>query len=384
MGERAVVVDACRTPLARLDGGLCDLAVDDLAAEVVGALCARVPGTVPDDVILAAAAGPGGNPARRALLAAGVDTRVPGITLDRQCGGGLDAVVLACRLVEAGAGRVYIAGGAESASTSPLRDTPSRDRRPGGRGFFPRRAFAPDGHDDPGMAASAEDLARTRGLSRERQDAFAAESHARACAAREAQRFDREIVPCSRGGSEVAVDECPRPGLTADRMARMPPIVRRGGSVTAGNSSQIADGAAAVLVMAESEARARGLSGLVHRDSVTVGVEPRFPNLGAIAAAQALGRRNPGFDPAAVTEVAMTEAFAAQMLATVDDLGLDPVRVNPCGGAIALGHPWGASGAIQVVRLAADLAPAGEGSGLALAAIAGGMGTAAWFEVLAP
>ncbi len=381
-GERAVVVAARRTPFARLDGALREWTADALASRVVSGLLEGLPDVVPDDVIIATATGPGGNLARRSALAAGLDASVPGLTLDRQCGGGLDAVTLACRLVESGAGTAYVAGGVESISTSPLRSGPPREAQVGGRGFFPRHAFAPDGYDDPGMAASAEDVAGARGIPRERQDAYAAESHARAVAAREAGVFDREIVPCVVDDVTVSDDECPRATLTAGRMARMPSIVRRDGSVTAGNSSQLADGAAAVVVLAESRARALGLGGLIHRDSVTVGVDPAVPNLGAVAAARLLGRRGPAFDPRAATCVSMTEAFAVQMLATVDDLGLDTARVNPRGGSIALGHPWGASGALQVVRLATDLASADGASGLALAAIAGGMGSAAWFEAV--
>jgi len=385
MGERAVIVGACRTPLACLDGGLAGWDADDLAAHVIGDLMRRVPDVRIDDVLMATATGPGGNLARRALLAAGLPVAVPGMTLDRQCGGGLDAVMLACRLVESGAGTAYIAGGVESATTSPLRGEASRDARASGRGFFPRSAFAPDGEDDPGMAESAEDLAGRRGLARERQDAYAARSHARAVAAREAGVFDTEIAPCMRGDEVLARDECPRPGLTAERMARIPSLVRREGTVTAGNSSQIADGAAAVVVMAGAEARRRGLSGLCHVDGTTVGVAPRHPNLGAVAAVADLRRRDPRFDPRSVTRVAMTEAFAAQMLVTIDDVGLDPERVNPHGGAIALGHPWGASGAVQVVRLFADLADSDEdATGLALAAVAGGMGSAVRFEVARP
>ncbi len=383
MGEHAVVVAACRTPFTRLDGALADQPVDALACIVIRDLVERVPDAPPDDVIVATATGSGGNPARRAALAAGLDPSIPGLTLDRQCGGGLDAIMLACRLVESGAGTVYIAGGAESASTSPLRTTTSRERQVGGRGFFPRSAFAPDGHDDPGMAESAEDMAAERGIDRERQDAYAARSHARALAARDDGVFDREIVACEADGTSVVLDECPRPTLTAERMARLPAVVRREGTVTAGNASQIADGAAAVVVMSGSEARRRGLGGLRHRDSITVGVDPGLPNLGAIAAVRRLRERHHDLDPAAVAHVAMTEAFAAQMIATIDELGLDPTRVNPHGGSIALGHPWGASGALQVVRLFSELAGRDGAWGLALAAVAGGMGSAAWFEGLA-
>lgn len=384
MTTTAVVVEAVRTPFARLDGVLAHLDAQALAALAVREAVARAgvaPGDV-DDVLVAHAAGPGGNLARLAALDAGLPASVPGLTLDRQCGGGLDAVTLACRLIAAGAGELYVAVGVDSASTSPLRAEASRDAGAHGRGFFPRRAFSAGGWDDPGMAEAADDLAAARAIPRARQDAYAAASHARASASASGGEFDAEIVPCPGrdGGATVTRDECPRATLDAARCARMPPVVRPGGTVTAANASQIADGAVAVVVAAEGRARALGRGGLAFRDSVTVGVPPPECGLGAVAAARALATRDPRHEARAAHQVAMTEAFAAQVLATADDLQLDPARLNPRGGAIGLGHPWGASGAMQVLRLWRDLAPGHEG--LALAAIAGGMGVAAWFAAV--
>jgi acetyl-CoA C-acetyltransferase len=386
VADGAVIVAARRTPIARLDGELAGLDAQALAATVVRVLLDDV-GVAPDavdDVILATAAGPGGNLARRVALDAGLAVSVPGLTVDRQCGGGLDAIVLACRLVEAGAGDLYIAGGVESASTSPLRDEASRDRGAHGRRFFPRRMFAGGGHDDPGMAESAETIAAEWAVPRSRQDEYAARSHARAVAARDAGRFDAEIAPCAvpapDGARDVRRDSCPRPTLTAERLARFPPVVSAAGTVTAGNASQIADGAAAVVVASSRLAARLGRRGLRHAGSRTVGVDPRLCGIGGVAAVRALAAGAPGLRPQMLRQVAFTEAFASQAIATIDDLGLDERIVNPAGGAIALGHPWGASGAVQVVRLHADLAGGHpEGAGLALAAIAGGMGTAAWF-----
>ncbi|MFN8110100.1 MAG: thiolase family protein [Thermoleophilia bacterium] len=369
----AIVVRALRTPMTRLDGPLCDVSAEELAATVITALLRDVDVPV-DDVLLATAAGPGGNPARRAALAAGLDPSVPGLTLDRQCGGGLDAVTLACRLVEAGAGRLYVAGGTESASTSPLRAL----ARPGER-FFPRHRFSAGGWDDPGMAESAEIVAREHGVSRERQDAFAARSHRLAHRAVADGRFRAEITPVMIDGHPVDTDDCPRPTLTAVRIARVPPLFP-GGTVTAASSSRIADGAAAVLVAAPEVARALGDRGLVHIDSAVAGVDPRECGMGAVPAVRRLRHRDPAFRPERAGHVAFTEAFASQTLATLDALGMDAEPVNPLGGAIGLGHPWGASGAVQVVRLFADMTAApGDGEGLAMAAIAGGMGVAARF-----
>jgi acetyl-CoA C-acetyltransferase len=385
VGESATIVAGRRTPVARLDGDLATLDAQTLATIVVRALIDDA-GIAPDavaDVILATAAGPGGNLARRVALDAGLAVTVPGMTIDRQCGGGLDAIVLACRLVEAGAGELYIAGGVESASTSPVRSEAAQDESRGGRRFFPRRMFAGGGHDDPGMAESAETIAAEWGIPRTCQDAYAGRSHQRAIAAQAAGAFEREIVCCTittpQGTHVVARDSCPRATLTPERLARFPAIVTAGGTVTAGNSSQIADGAAAVVVASRRMAQHLGRSGLRHLDSCTRGVDPRLCGIGGVAAVRLLAGRNPQFQVDALTQVALTEAFASQTLATIDDLGIDERLVNPHGGAIALGHPWGASGAIQVVRLLSDLAGQSGATGLALAAIAGGMGTTAWF-----
>jgi acetyl-CoA C-acetyltransferase len=385
VGESAILVAGRRTPIARLDGDLATLDAQALATIVVRALVDEV-GIAQDavaDVILATAAGPGGNLARRVALDAGLATTVPGMTIDRQCGGGLDAIVLACRLVEAGAGELYIAGGVESASTSPVRSEAGQDESRGGRRFFPRRMFAGGGHDDPGMAESAETIAVEWGIPRTSQDAYAGRSHQRAIAAQAAGVLEREIVCCTittpEGTQRVARDSCPRATLTPERLARFPAIVTAGGTVTAGNASQIADGAAAVVVTSRRMAERLGRSGLRHLDSCTTGVDPRLCGIGGIAAVRLLAERNAEFHVGALAQVALTEAFASQTLATIDELGIDERLVNPHGGAIALGHPWGASGAIQAVRLLSDLGGQGGAAGLALAAIAGGMGTAAWF-----
>lgn len=378
----ALVVAARRTPFTRLDGELAAFDARRLAAIAIGDLVRDLPADVPiDDVIIANATGPGGNIARRAALDAGCDVGTPGLTIDRQCGGGLDAVILACRLVAAGAGDLYVAGGTESASTSPLRDLPAADRGRGGRDFFPRREFSGGEWEDPGMAEAAEIVAHELGITRERQDRYAAASHARAVAATRANRFAREVVRIAGADGEPIGDTCPRPTITPERLARMPAVTRTGGHVTAGNASQIADGAAVVLVASTRMAARLADHALVHLGSATVGVDPRYCVLGAVAAAHRLAERHPGFSPAAVSHVAMVEAFASQVCATVDALELDPDRVNPDGGSIGLGHPWAATGAAQVVRLMSALDPGTDG--LALAAVAGGMGSAAWFERVA-
>ncbi len=377
-GGPAFVVLGRRTPFTRLDGKLAHLDEEALAARCLRAVADGLGSDLRiDDVVLANAAGRGGNLARRAALAAGLPVDTPGLTIDRQCGGGLDAVVLAGHMVASGAASVVLAGGVESASTSPLRERASADVGRSGRGFFPRERFSAGGHEDPGMAESAELLADERGIDRARQDAYAAQSHARAVAAAADGAFAGEIVACDA----VAVDECPRPRLDASRLARFGPLIRDGGTVTAGNSSQIADGAAVVAVVSEPVLRRLGVPALRLVDAVTVGVDPRLCGLGGQVAVERLVARDPAFAPADVAQLAFTEAFAAQVVATIDALGIDRERVNPRGGAIALGHPWAASGGAQVVRLLADVTARGD-EALAVAAIAGGMGTAARFAAV--
>jgi acetyl-CoA C-acetyltransferase len=374
----AVVVAARRTPIARLDGELAALSAEDLVVPLVAALRAEMGFGVGDvdDVILGNAAGPPGNLARRAALLSGLGHATPGMTIDRQCSAGLETILIACRMVDAGAAELVLAGGTESASTSPRRAQAGRDETRTGRALFPRAPFAPEGSDDPGMAEAAEGVAETFGITRERQDAYAARSQARHAAAEAVGAFDAERVPCG----QVAGDTCPRPRMTADRLARVAPLVRDGGTVTAGNSCPISDGAAVVAVCSDRMAAASGFRGLRLVDACTVGVDPALCGVGPVSAVQRLIARNPERSLADADAFELTEAFAAQVLACADGLGIADERLNRDGGAIALGHPWGASGAVLVVRLFAQLAAHPGRWGIATAAVAGGMGTAAIWE----
>ena len=360
----AVVVAARRTPVVTAGRALAGVPVHDLAAPVLRALHEEVPVPV-DAVVLGSCTGPGGNPARVSALAAGLGPGVPALTVDGQCGSGLDAVRVAAALVAAGESDHVLAGGAESGSLN------------GGR----RAAFAPPGWPDPDMGPAADAVARCAGVPRERQDAYAARSHQRAVAAAAAGRFDAELVPLAG----VTADDRPRPRLTAEALARFPAAFSPDGSVTAGSSCGVSDGAAAVAVVPE-EVRARlGVPGLAVRSTAVVGVDPALPGLGAAPAIRAaLSRAGLGLD--AVDRVEVTEAFAAQLLACTDELGLDPLgaddaRVSPDGGAIALGHPWAASGALLLVRLFAALVRQGAGRvGVAACAVGGGQGVAVVVE----
>jgi acetyl-CoA C-acetyltransferase len=384
--RQPVIIEAKRTAVGRAGGVLAAVDIAGLLSTVlvdviraVGADPAEV-----DDVIVGNAAGAGGNVARLAALGAGLPIEVPGVTVDRQCGSGLEAVVLAARLVAAGAGDLYLAGGVESVSTAPWRVEPPRRRGQMPR-FYARAQFAPEAIGDPEMGVAAENVAREFGITRERQDAFALQSHQRAGAAIQAGRFLAEITPVETPQGPVAVDECPRPDTSLRLLARARPAFVQGGSVTAGNSCPLNDGAAIAVVTSRARARRLGCRRMLGFVDVGVaGVDPNLLGVGPIASTRKLLRRRPDLDLGALEAIEFNEAFASQVLASLDALGIDPAAVNRDGGAIALGHPYGASGAILVARLFSQLvrepARSDSGRGLAMVGIAGGLGITALFE----
>jgi acetyl-CoA C-acetyltransferase len=379
--RQPVIIAARRTPVCRANGALRNLRAHELLAPVLRELVAGAgvePGAVAD-VVIGNAVGGGGNVARLALLEAGLPVSVPGLTVDRQCGSGLDAVVLASRLVAAGGSPLFLAGGVESTSTAPLRAYRNDD---GGPEFYARAQFVPDSFGDPDMGVAAENVARNFGVSRERQDAFALRSHGLALASAHAGVFDGELVPLDTGTGTVAVDDGPRRGLTAAVMARFPPAFVDGGTVTAGNSCFDADAASAVVMTSLQRARQLGAGdGLLVLGSGTAGVDPELLGIGAASAARdVLSAAGVAADELDLVE--FNEAFASQTLACLDQLGINAERANLDGGALALGHAYGASGAVLVTRLLAQARRAGTPGRLALAMIssAGGMGTAALLE----
>jgi acetyl-CoA C-acetyltransferase len=386
---RALIVSARRTPIGRIGGALRRLPLEALVVPVLHAVLADagVAADEIDDVILGNAAGPGGNPARLALLAAGLPTQVPGVTVDRQCGSGLEAITLACRLIEAGAGEVYIAGGAESASTAPWRlERPaSLYGRPH---LYDRARFSPEAIGDPEMGVAAENVARTFAISRDRQDRYALASHRKAVASLASGRFRGEIVGVAGGDDgPVGEDECPRAATDLAKLAALPPAFVEGGTVTAGNACPVNDGAALCVVMSERRARASGLHArLAFIDAAARGVDPNLLGTGPIASTRALFARQPHLSMGDIDLVEFNEAFAAQVLACLDALAIPEDRVNVGGGAIALGHPFGASGAILVCRLFSEMVrhggvgPRPPRYGLATLGIAGGQGITALFE----
>ncbi|MDQ0618849.1 acetyl-CoA C-acetyltransferase [Arthrobacter globiformis] len=387
--RQPVIIAALRTPICRANGALKHLRSHELLAPVLTALLAETGMDAGDvtDVVIGNAVGAGGNVARLAALEAGLPVTVPGLTVDRQCGSGLDAIVLASRLVAAGGG-TYLAGGVESISTAPLRAHRNDDGEPA---FFSRAQFAPHPHGDPDMGVAAENVAREYGISRARQDEFALRSHRRAVAAEAGGTFVRETVPLPGASGTapgtVTADDGPRPRLSEALMARFPAAFVESGTVTAGNSCFDADGAAAVVITSLARARELGAAdALAVLGTETAGVEPRLLGIGAAAAASRLLAAQ-SVDAADVDLVEFNEAFASQTLACLDHLGIDSLRANADGGALALGHAYGASGAVLVTRLMAQArqapaeAAAAEGKlALAMISIAGGMGTAALFR----
>ena len=395
--REAWIVDAVRTPIGRHGGALAPVRPDDLAAVTIRALLERndLPAHALDDVVFGCTNQAGEdnrNVARMALLRAGLPVEVPGQTVNRLCGSGMQAVAAALHAIRAGEGDAFIAGGVESMSRAPFvmlkpergyaRGVPEvADTVLGWRFANPR---LPD-EWTIGLGNTAEVVAREHGVTRAEQDAFAATSQRRAAEAIDAGRFDAEIVPVSvprrRGEPKVvARDEHPRPGTTVDALARLRPVFARDGTVTAGNSSGINDGAAALLVVEAETARARGMAPMaVIRGAAVAGVAPHRMGVGPVPATRRCLART-GVAARDLDLVELNEAFAAQAIPCIRELELDPERVNVNGGAIALCHPVGCSGARILATLVHEMARRDAGLGLATMCIGVGQGIAAVVE----
>jgi 3-oxoadipyl-CoA thiolase len=394
---RAVIVDALRTPIGRHGGALASVRPDDLAALVIQSIVERtgVDPALIDDVILGCTNQAGEdnrNIARMAALIAGLPDTVPGQTVNRLCASGLQAIASAAQSIAAGEGTVFVAGGVESMTRSPYimlkpdkpyarGDQSLVDSCLGWRFVNPKLAAR---HYPYSMGETAENVAERCHVTREAQDAFAAESQSRAGIAVVERRFEREIVPVAvpaKGGTElVSTDEHPRPGTSAADLARLKPVFREGGSVTAGNSSGINDGAAAVLVVEEARAHELGLRPKVRiLGSAVVGLDPAVMGLGPVAATRKVLERT-GVSIAELDVIELNEAFAAQAVPCIEQLGLDPAKVNPNGGAIALGHPLGATGARMMATLVHELERTNGRYGLVTLCIGTGQGMATLIE----
>jgi acetyl-CoA C-acetyltransferase len=388
-----VILSACRTPIGSFGGSLKDLSASDLGAIVIREAIHRAGVDAKDigDVIMGCVlqAGAGMNVARQAAIKAGVPVDVPAETVNRVCGSGLQAVVHAVEAAKAGYIDLILAGGTESMSNAPYL---MKDAR---WGYRMGNAEIVDSMLQEGlmcaikgchMGNTAEEVVQRYGVSRADQDAFAAESQRRAEEAINAGAFDREIVPVDvpqKKGARlrIARDEYARPGTTTERLAALRPAFAKDGTVTAGNSSGINDGAAALVVATADRARALGRTPMAKILSYcTTGVDPMIMGMGPVEAMRKAVDRA-GMSLGDLDVIELNEAFASQSLAVVRELGLDPMKVNVHGGAIALGHPIGASGARLLTTLIHVLQARGGGRGAASLCVGGGMGTAMVIEV---
>jgi 3-oxoadipyl-CoA thiolase len=387
--SRAVILSGVRTPIGRYGGTLAGERPDDLAALVISEAVARagVPGDEIEDVYFGCANQAGEdnrNVARMAALLAGLPQSVAGITVNRLCASGLSAVAAACHAVMAGDGDLFVAGGVESMSRAPFvfakpdKAFPRGDRvvydttlgwrfpNPRMEAMFPLES----------MGETGENVAERYGVTRADQDAFALASHRRWAAASEAGRFDDELVAVG----DVTRDEHPRPDTSLEKLAALKPAFRAGGTITAGNAAGINDGAAALVIASEERARALGREPMgAFVGSAVAGVDPRVMGIGPVPAVRKLLARA-GVEVGDVDLVELNEAFASQSLVVVRELGLDHEKVNVNGGAIALGHPLGMSGARLVVSLLHELRRRGGRYGLATLCVGVGQGQAALFE----
>ena len=393
---RAAIITALRTPVGRYGGALKSIRPDDLAAHVIKAVLGHsgIDPTLIDDVYLGAANQAGEdnrNVARMASLLAGLPDTVPGATVNRLCASGLEAINIAARMIEAGHGEVFIAGGVESMTRAPfvyLKSESEFDRTPpqvfdttiGWRFTNPKLAAM---HHPYSMGETAENVARKYNISREEQDRFALWSQQKWAAAKEMCLFEREIlrvsVPAKAGTPAVFdTDEHPRPDTTLEKLSKLKPAFAKDdrGTVTAGNSSGVNDGAAALLLVEENRAKQLGLTPLAFvGPSASAGVDPAHMGLGPVPATRkALQRAGLKMDQIDIVE--LNEAFAAQCIAVMRDLEIDPAKLNPKGGAIAIGHPLGMSGARLVTTLVHEMNRTNAARGLATACIGVGQGLA--------
>ena len=399
--QQAFILSAVRSPIGRYRGALKDVRPDDLLGQVLAALVARtqVPAATIDDVIIGCANQAGEdnrNVARMALLLGGLPESVPGVTVNRLCGSGLEAVLMAARAIAAGEGTLYVAGGVESMTRAPLVMGKAEAGFAGGNvtmydsslGWrFPNPKLA-QLFPLEAMGETAENLVARYGLSRTEQDEFALRSHQLAVKAQSEGRFDEELVPIAvppaekgKPAGRVERDEGPRADSSLDKLGRLAPAFRAGGSVTAGNSSTLNDGAAALLIGTAEKAKELGLLPLARIvGGAAAGVDPRYMGIGPVPAVRKLLGRV-GVAPAELGRVELNEAFAAQALSVLRELKEIPAeRVNVLGGAIALGHPLGCSGARILTTLVHELRRSGSRYGLAAMCIGVGQGIAALLE----
>ncbi|WP_340007339.1 thiolase family protein [Paenibacillus sp. FSL K6-0276] len=379
----AVIVMAKRTPIGRMGGLLSTFEPEALLAPLIQHIVAEtnLPIDMIDDVVIGNVVGPGGNIARVAALEAGLPVSVPGVTVDRQCGSGLEAINIAARLIQSGAGEIYFAGGVESTSRAPWKMAKPQTLM-GVPQLYTRAHFTPSSYGDPDMGIAAENVARKYGISREEQDQYALKSHQKAVHAQQSGRFQQEIVPLQIEGEWVHTDECPRANTSLDKLRKLPTIFEEKGTVTAGNACPINDGAALLLMMSREKCRQLKLKPILRVvDAQAAGVDPNYLGMGPVPAVQKVLHRQQ-LTIADLDIVEFNEAFASQVLASLNELQIPQEKVNLGGGALAIGHPYGASGAILMTRLCAEMQHAPYKRGLATLGIGGGIGLATLLEAV--
>lgn len=376
--KEAVIVAAKRTAFGKFGGTLKHVEPERLLKPLFQHFQSSYPEAMAkvDDVILGNVVGNGGNIARKSLLEAGMSESIPGVTIDRQCGSGLDAVTTACRMIQSQAGSIYIAGGVESTSRAPWKiqrpqsvyDAPTPT-------FFERASFAPEGQD-VSMIEAAENVAQRYNISRQAQDEYAWQSHQKTIASYDQDIISREIIPVKAKTSIFQQDESVKSRLTPALLGRLKPLLTDG-TVTAGNSCMKNDGAVLLLIMERETAESLGFTtGMRFIDSATVGVDPTILGIGPVNAVEQLLQRQQ-ITINDIEAVELNEAFASQVLASKQLLGISDEQLNLYGGALATGHPYGASGAALVTRL---FYMENYYRTIATMGIGGGIGNAALFE----
>ncbi|TLS36916.1 thiolase family protein [Pseudalkalibacillus caeni] len=387
MKRDAVIVSAVRTAIGRQGGVLATVPAHVLGAEVIKEAVKRAnvdPGSI-DDVIMGNVLSGGGNIARLTALQTGLSIDLPGLTIDRQCGSGINAINLAAQAIRAGDGDIYVAGGTESMSRAPyLMDRPEKPYSPVPPKFR-KSQLSPKEIGDPPMGITAENLVQKYNISREEQDEFAYRSQKRMAAAMEEGRFDEQIVsinvPVRKGSPvEFKTDEHPRQQTTMEALAGLRPVFLENGTVTAGSSSGLNDAASALVVMSREKAEELGVTPLATiREYAVAGVDPNIMGIGPVPATRKVMEKS-GLSLDDMDVIEINEAFAAQVIACDRELQLDPEKVNINGGAIAHGHPLGATGAILTTKAIYELKRTGGRYALITACIGGGQGIATIIE----
>ncbi|WP_193557001.1 thiolase family protein [Salicibibacter halophilus] len=377
--SKIVISWAKRTPIGKVGGTLKGYRPEKMTTALIRQMQEEtgIEGEKIQDLILGNVVGPGGNISRLSALSAGLPFSVPGVTIDRQCGSGLAAMELAFERAKSNEEAVFLCGGTESVSQAPWKmEKPSRPAQEAPV-LYERARFSPDDIGDPEMGEAAENVARTYQVTRELQDEFAFQSQQKAVNAQKEGRFNDEIVPLG----QINEDECPRENTSMRKLKRMPSVFQKNGTVTAANACPINDGAALAVVTSQKQANNLGLDTRFSIiDSCTVGVDPNLLGIGPVPAVHTLLQRN-GLHINDIAVMEFNEAFASQVVASLREMNISWDRVNLGGGAIALGHPYGASGAVLIVRLLKEMEATNAKWGIATLGIGGGMGAAMLVEM---